>query len=372
MLALPFPMHEIKQEQEDSGQVIVVIHLPNDKLTARTRRIFEQAGYDEIMREYSEKKAAFLEKFTKLRSKSLHSKENENNERAPFIPEIFTTITSGCKLRAKYVIHIDIREMKPLRSGRVPTLTEQTLTKKVSILRECYKQALDCAYQEIKPINVTIPLLGNEIFDCSFDLDYIVAKEELSKWCRQNNSSHCKGMVIRFILPREPEQYCILPDFSIGLKYFQFGEQMNDAIEKFAEKNNCQSLNDNDLKPLFYSDRVVSYMRRNIDSNNLTNEKLAETIGYGAPSSISNIKNGKTKVIHKRKAVAMAIALGLTDDYERYEFINSLSDTHKYPDDRIDRMVEGMFNRGITDFEEINNELCKMNPDFSLKKDGNN
>lgn len=97
-----------------------------------------------------------------------------------------------------------------------------------------------------------------------------------------------------------------------------------------------------------------------------TEEQLEEIINY-SKSSINRFKNGNIAKPDKNHVIAMAIALGLSDE-ERYNFINCAR--CKYPVDERDRIIETMMRSGTRDFKSVNDELIRINPDFALNVAG--
>lgn len=91
--------------------------------------------------------------------------------------------------------------------------------------------------------------------------------------------------------------------------------------------------------------------------------ELAEKSHYSS-SDITKLKNGdKKKVNKKQKAIALAVAMELSD-YERFVFINCTG--HDYPADRMDFSVERLISEGIIDIEELREALYKIDEGFDL------
>ena len=91
-------------------------------------------------------------------------------------------------------------------------------------------------------------------------------------------------------------------------------------------------------------------------------ERLANTIDYDK-GALCRFRNGQITTPRKHRVIAIAVAMELSDE-ERYNFIRCVG--YKYPDDDRDRIVEKLMRSGVRDFKSVNEELCKINPEFAL------
>ena len=91
-------------------------------------------------------------------------------------------------------------------------------------------------------------------------------------------------------------------------------------------------------------------------------ERLAVTIDYDK-GALCRFRSGQITMPRKHRVIAMAVAMGLSDE-ERYNFIRCVG--YKYPDDDRDRIVEKLMRSGIRNFDSLNDELYRINPELAL------
>lgn len=94
-----------------------------------------------------------------------------------------------------------------------------------------------------------------------------------------------------------------------------------------------------------------------------TFSELAEKTYYSS-SNITKLKNGGTKKVTKKgKAIALAVAMGLSD-YERFVFINCTD--NEYPADKMDFLIERLISEGKRDITELREALYNINEAYDL------
>lgn len=288
-----------------------------------TKKVYEAAGYDKV--------AAALEG---------HGETNAGE----------VVVTPGFGLGVKYIIHAYV----PLGS---PRMKLQSIGAE---LRKCYRSVLSSADKAginsisialLKPFTYSLPVYAD-----LGEFPEEVAFEAIREWLCENESS----MNVHLFVPKgyEPvrrtqeEVHKPMPDFGVGSRYFEFAERMKKVSAE-------SKLNIDD----FYRERVGFYFSRPAVPGDSAIAKCIDC----SRDLIFKLRKGIQAATHHHFAVAIAIAMGLTDDYERFEFINCASMTHRFPADDRDRLVEELFARGITNFDAINEEVRKkMGVDRSL------
>ena len=216
------------------------------------------------------------------------------------------------------------------------------------VLRMCIIHALQWAEQnEVK--SISFPLMGTW-----FPRD--VAEMTASAAIRTHIRTEASFIDVYLILP--PSEEPIYEDMTESES--PVSENYIDCYAEYDIRFEENFRNSGMSKDAFCQKYV-----RDILTYRITNaEQLAKTIDYDK-GDLSNFRNGKLKKPAKHRVIAMAIYMGLSDE-ERYNFIRSVGH-NKYPEDERDRIVEKLMRSGYRDFESINNELCRINPDFDLK-----
>lgn len=302
-----------------------------------TAKIYEAAGFREMMSEYCKK--LFKPRNEYVIENSGEIDYDELNELcAEASVHSTVTVTSGCKLNAKYAIHLDIRE-ENWNSDQY----DYDRYHKECLIYNCYGDALDCA-KKLGAESVAIPLLGTCFLGFPEDYARLNAENAIGAWLCNNGDPMTVYLVIPFRLSVEDA-------FANADIFVEYEHRLSDGLQKSGLE-----------KEEYYRKRVYEHLNKiNGDS------RMAELINYTA-SGISRFragrrKNGNGYCPHKHRVIALAVGIGL-DDYERFELIRCSG--YEYPVDNLDYQVEKIIRSGIKSFRGVNEELCGINPDYDL------
>lgn len=248
------------------------------------------------------------------------------------------TVMSGYKLKASHTIHVCV-------PGYEPFYTE---AEEINALCRCYLMTLNVAKRE-NIRSIAFPLLGADIFGYPHSYAYAAAKYTVEKWLEENAS---EDMKVYIAIPEKSENETTefpLPDFGAGSVFVEYAERMAREIA-----HSQKSRHD------FFRNRVKFYL-----TNCPYSDGEIENIIDCDHSTISRLRSGKILATQKRRAVALAVCMGLRG-YEFYEFVVSASLGHRYPSDRFDMAVESVLASGAVDFRKINAELCAIDESYAL------
>lgn len=234
-------------------------------------------------------------------------------------------------------------------------------------IKRCYYNILKCAEDAgLKSISLPVlftynmpPLASDPDFrrrDRALALQ--TAKSEITSFLIHSGS--CMDVYIYVqpdpeelinVVEYVPRKETRLSDVSFGGRFYEYGERLKKALAESRMPSD-----------VFYRSRVDYYLCRSIPKDS----ELAKAINCGR-DFISRFRSGKNnKTTSKDRAIALAIAMGITDGYERYEFINCASKQHKYPENERDRLIEELIEKGLNDPQQINDELSRINPDYFI------
>lgn len=250
-------------------------------------------------------------------------------------PEI--TVLGGYDLKAEYTIHICVPILEPLNIDG----------EELDGLKRCYIMSLIVAdLYDAK--RLAIPLLGTGIFGFSYDEAYEIAERAVYSWLGAHEDLN---MTVYVVLPDEieNEQDLPLPDFGAGSVFVGYAERMAREIAH-SRKNRF----------VFFRERVEYYLSRCPYSDS----ELESMIDCDH-TTISRLRTGKTSATNKRRAVALAVCMGLRG-YEFYEFVVSAAIKHNYPSDNFDKAVETVLASGAVGLRKIDAELSAIDPEYSL------
>lgn len=318
---------------------VVIPHLPDDDfILPEARHIMEAAcdGYImEMMYEYNENRGnAYSE--DDFIDDSYFCNGIPLVDKFDF-PQI--TLLKGHRLKAKHSIHVVMQGY-----GSCYDKIEDDFG-----LKRCYIMSLNIA--EMNSIKrIAFPLLGNVIYDFSYDFLYNTAKLAVEKWLGEKDR---RDMTVYIALPadKSEEEDLPLPDFGAGSVFVGYAERMlRDIAHSGKDRFD------------YFRDRTEFNMRR----CQYSDSELEMLTGFDH-TTIGRLRTGKISATNKRLAIALAVCMGLRG-YEFYEFVISAAYKHNYPTDSFDKAVETVLATGAADFRGINAELCKINPDYSLTK----
>jgi O-acetyl-ADP-ribose deacetylase (regulator of RNase III) len=238
------------------------------------------------------------------------------------LPVDGSAITSGFNLKSRYVIHVHVPEWYGGMSNEPKYLTK------------CYHKALKTAVEH-NLNSVAFPLLGTGTNRIPVEVAKKIAVDTINGYLK----AHSLDLQVYLVVYHHNVSY-----FNIEREkdYIQVSENINLSRIEFNDK------------------RVQNYLIKNISNA----EALAELIDYDK-SNISRFVSRKIKKPNKSRVIAIALAMELSDE-ERYDFIRCTG--HTYPDEERDYIIEEIIRSGKRDFTSINNTLCEINPEFSLKK----
>lgn len=133
-------------------------------------------------------------------------------------------------------------------------------------------------------------------------------------------------------------------------RFAEYDRKLEEAFRESGKK----------VKGDFYQDYVLGLLRTRITNI----EATAELVGYQSGSSLRRLINGDVRKPNKSIAIALAIAMNLSDE-ERYSFIRCAG--HNYPENEQDRYIEHLiFDLGLRDFKAINKKLAEKYPGYLL------
>lgn len=345
---------------------IVVPHLPGDEVLPRiTARIYAAAGYDKMMTAYQDAKQESIKKMGRRFGGNVSISDKE-------VPIV--AVTPGFGLAAKHAIHISIHAEE--------WQDEQTIDERCQQVRkisECYDRVANCAIS-LGVKSIALPLLGT----CALGFPEEVSRREAEhafysfiQHANQRRAPENKiEMRITFVIPNDkkaqapktPKPVVFVPANKENFKYHKVFDSYREIFNQKIEDSKLS-------EDAFCRQRCYKFLEK-IDNC----AEFARSHGF-QPSDfthlVKRVNNQEGGSIPKKKRViTIAIgvfAMGLTDsNYEYYEFIKCSGLLHRlgfdYPADNLDYQVETIIRSGIKDFEQINKELCKINPDFDLTK----
>jgi O-acetyl-ADP-ribose deacetylase (regulator of RNase III) len=289
---------------EQDVEAIVIPVVPYGKASSKfTRRVYKTAG----------------SRLLKARRKFKHISVGESK------------ITSGFNLKSKYVIHVGVS------SWYGGSLNE------TKYLTTCYCTALKIAMKyHIKSVAFT--LLGAGANRFPFDVAKKVAEDTIDGYLKAHSSDMQVYLVIHDRLEVKPP-----------VETVSYVSQYAEYDKKYSEALASSQLS----KAEFNEKRVRDYLIKHISNE----ETVARLIDYDK-SSISRFVSGRIKKPRKSRVIALALAMELCDE-ERYDFIRCVG--YKYPNDERDYLVEETIRSGKRNFTSINDALCQINPEYSLK-----
>lgn len=250
-------------------------------------------------------------------------------------PEI--TLLDGFELKAKHTIHVCVPG-----HGQLYSEFEDDYG-----LQRCYIMTLAVAeMNDIKQI--AFPLLGTGIFGFSYEQACDTAKHTVEKWLGEGTR---QDMTIYIVLPsdKEEKKALPLPDFGAGSVFVGYAERMAREIADSGKDRFDH-----------FRDRVEFYLSRCPYSDS----ELESMIDCDH-TTISRLRTGKISATNKRRAVALAVCMGLRG-YEFYEFVVSAAIKHNYPSDNFDKAVETVLASGAVGIRKIDAELSAIDPEYSL------
>lgn len=248
------------------------------------------------------------------------------------------TVMPGYKLKAPYTIHVCVPGYEPFYNE----------AEEIDGLCRCYEMVLNVAKRE-KITRIAFPLLGTDVFGYPYDYAHAAAVYSVGRWLEKNTSGE---MRVYIIPPEEKEEDSVrfpLPDFGAGSVFIEYAERMAREIAH----SKMDRLD-------FFRSRLEFYLK----NCQYSDGELEDMINCDH-SLISRLRSGKTAATNKRRAVALAICMGLSG-YEFYEFVVSAAIKHRYPSDDFDMAVESVLASGAADFRLINAELCAIDPSYAL------
>lgn len=276
-------------------------------LSEFSSRLYEMAGYDNLMKE---------------RIKIGHLSCGKS------------AVTSGYNLKAKYIIHTAVPSWK------------NNLDNETEKLSECYCLALKCAV-DICAGSVAFPLLGAGANGFPPDIARKLAENVINDFLLKNNSPMHIYLVIT-------------PDIANSLSE-QYGEyRLSDEERYAAYKSKYQSeLKASGLSASSYNrKRVEFYLNKYI----VNQEAVANKIGWDK-GNLSKFISGQTLKPKRYKIINLAIEMKLNEE-ERFEFINCTG--YSYPVNEKDKLIESKLRSGCTDFLQLNDELCSIDMKYDL------
>ena len=180
---------------EQNVEAIVVPEIAGCSVRCElTARIYEAAGYQNMLCEYS----------GNLREKSNASrlqidddidyyKLNEICTEANLHPII--TVTSGFDLKANYAIHLDISEENWQYSQ-----DDWDRYHKESTLSNCYADALYCV-KKLNVRSIAFPVLGTCFLGIHEDFARLIAENAISSWLNAHNRPNEASINVYLVIP---------------------------------------------------------------------------------------------------------------------------------------------------------------------------
>lgn len=266
------------------------------------------------------------------------------------------TVTKGYGLKAKYAIHLDVREaMDEWDEGRF----SPDYVKNECVIYNCYTDALDRA-KKLGVHSIAFPLVGTCILGFQENYARLIAENAIAKHpeCRLDDGELMKVyLVIPYAQPEHSENE--KPDglFSDADCFVQYERTLSEKVKESGLRR------DDFFKRICYD-----YLNR-IDNDS----KLADILNINS-SVISRFRSAQSKTgsgsvpRNRKRIIGMAIAMGLSD-YERFEFIRCTG--NEYPVEKLDYQVEKIIRSGIASFAKINEELLRINPAYDLTDSSN-
>ena len=246
-------------------------------------------------------------------------------------------VTPGFDLNVQHVIHVCI-----------PTVhVNNDLKASIYALKKCYRKALEYA-EEKEAKSISFPFMGKGFYP---EAAKSIASDTIRNYLRSRESC----MTVYFVIPPSYEPV-----------YEDQTKSESPVTENYID---CYTEYDIRFEEDFRNSGLSrdTFCREYVDkllTDRITNaEQLANAIDYDK-GNLCKFRNGQTLKPKKHRVIAMAIGMGLSDE-ERYNFIRSVG-YNKYPEDERDRIVEKLMRSERRDFESVNNELCRINPDFAL------
>lgn len=158
---------------ESGADAIVLVHMLNNVLPPVTERAFIKAGYNNMMMEYHSNRPEFLNEPSKENTiyKPLLAYRYVNGQlkRLEVRPSVIT-VTRGHALPARFVIHLNIVELRLLQLNRR------------EILQDAYQRILKCANETLGATSVSIQPIGKQILECSLEWDELLFDYEVKLW----------------------------------------------------------------------------------------------------------------------------------------------------------------------------------------------
>lgn len=366
---------------EQDVDAIVVPQVPHEGILSElTARIYNAAGYQNMMVAYQSAKYEAEQKISKELSR-FDIVSGIEIDSHPIV-----AVTPGFDLKAKHAIHICVRA-ENWWDGQF----ESERKEKEFILYQCYHAVLECAHKTLCAKSIALPLLGTSLLGFPEEFSRIAAESSASGWlkeylpplpqnCTQNDKAfidrwHGRDdpMKIHIVIPR-----CVKPEAPKALKPAANVPKHNSA----PENNNVPEYDDAYIETFLEYEKTfensiersgksrkeycrikcAEYLRR-IDNPS----KLSRSLGF-QPSVITRFSNavsgqGSGNIPKKKRVIALAIGMALSD-YERFEFIRCSG--NDYPFEKLDDQVETVIRSGIKSFKLINKKLCEIDPDYDL------
>lgn len=253
-------------------------------------------------------------------------------------------VTPGFDLDVKYIIHACIR----------PYWVNSNMEETKNILKQCYSQALQWA-EESNAESISFTPMGVGLIPKTMEK---IATDTIEDHLRAGKSDLNVFLII-------PLSYDLFYPVVEGRPNIRRSAGTGAAVEKnrdiytdynirFEEKLRDSGMTRED----FCRDYVMNILTYRI----INADQLAKTIEYDRVA-VYRFRNGKILKPKKNRVIAMAIAMGLSDE-ERCNFIRCVG--YKYPYEERDYIVEKLMRSGIVDYERVNSELCRINPELTL------
>lgn len=287
-------------EQEADAIVIPAVPI-SGAVSEFTKSVYNSAGYDALLAE---------------RKKFGHLKKCR------------AAVTIGCNLKADYVIHTAV----PSWNCCLENESEQ--------LAECYRNALRQA-ESICAASVAFPLLGAAKNGFPAEIAKRIAEKAITEFLADG-----KPLMVYLIIIYDTAQ-------KLNEKYGLY-----DRLWGYEKNLENAVISSGISKEEFCRKKFREYLHKYIPNS----EQLANIIDYDK-SSISRLMSGKVSKPQKKRVLAMAIAMELSDE-ERYIFVNCAG--YKYPEDKRDELIEELMLSGNRNFHSINNILIEQNALWSL------
>lgn len=317
-----------------------------------TKNIYKAAGFRNLANEY-------FVKINKPRTPVVLEDDEIDYEQIGIMAaqaELHSTITvtKGYGLKAKYAIHLDVREIiEEWDEGQFAT----DYYKNQSVIYNCYADALDSA-EKLGVHSVAFPLIGACVLGFQEDYARLIAEYAIAVHpdCLLDDGELMTAyLVIPYKKPLENEKPNDL--YSDADCFVQYERTLSEKV------NNSGLRRDE-----FFKETCYDYLNR-IENDSKLADILNINSGVISRFRSAQSKTGSGSVPRNRKRIiGMAIAMGLSD-YERFEFIRCTG--NEYPAEKLDYQVEKIIRSGIASFAKINEELCRINPAYDLTDSSN-